>query len=149
MADDLASRTEGLPIPRSYEPAGADAKLIRSEGDMNSLLVATHVWDSVAGAWVKAKQATLEVGDLTVTMGDLEKLAAGWYWLSTKIEFDSNTPKRIKYVGLHTTMGVATSDAGWRLIHIDYDSTSTRVTGVWKQIDAWDDRDSPATAWPT
>lgn len=148
MADDDGSRREGLAIPRSYEPTGGDAKLIRSEGDMNSLLVASHVWDAVAGAWVKMKQPTLAVGDLTVTMGDLEKLASGQYWLSTKIEFDTNTPKRIKYVGLHTTMGVATSDAEWRLIHIDYDGTSTRILGVWKQIDAWDDRDSPATNWP-
>jgi hypothetical protein len=88
------------------------------------------------------------LGDLTLTMGDLEKLAAGQYWLATKIEYDSNDPKRIKYVGLHTTMNVATSDSGWRLIHIDYDGTSTRITGVWKQTDAWDDRDAPAVAWP-
>jgi len=87
-------------------------------------------------------------GDLTFSMGDVEKLLASWYWLSTRIEYDSNTPKRIKYIGFHTTMNKATSDSDWRLIHIDYDGTSTRITGVWKQIDAWDDRDSPATAWP-
>ena len=56
------------------------------------------------------KQPTLQVGDLTVTMGDVEKLLAGDYWhddISTYV--DGN----LIYRALNTTHKAATSATTW------------------------------------
>lgn len=73
MADEEAGRREGLPVPRALEPVSEEAKMVRVEADMGSLLVGAHVWDASAGAWVKMQQPFLEVsGTITAHVDEIE-----------------------------------------------------------------------------
>ena len=107
MADESANRREGLPIPRALEPVAEEAKMIRVEGDMGGVLVSNHVWDTDSGAWVKMQQPIVEVdGDLTVTMGDVDKLLAKTYWQDKRFDWTSGN---LDYMGVSTTHKASTS----------------------------------------
>lgn len=144
MADESANRTEGPPILRGYEPVAGDAKLLRTEADMGSLLVGAHVWDTDSGAWVKMQQPIVTVdGDLTVTMGDVEKLLAEHYWLDKRFDWTSGD---LDYLGCSTTHKASTSTGNlWWIMKFSWSSGNpTRVEGPLNGN--WDTRASLAWA---
>lgn len=140
MADDVANRRQGLPIPRGYEPSAGEAKMIRVESDMGSLLVGNHVWDTDSGAWVKMRQPVVDVaGDLTVTMGDVESLLAEQYWKDKRFDWTSGD---LDYMGLSTTHKASTSagDLWWIFKFTWSGGNPTRIEGPLNGN--WDDRAS-------
>lgn len=103
--------------------------------------VALFVWNPLASpnpAWERMKQPTLELaGDLTVSMGDVEKLLAGNYWHDARYEYSSGN---LIYKGLSTTHKAATNTGNlwWIWKHTWVSGELTRTEGPLN--DDWDDR---------
>ena len=74
--------------------------------------VALYVWNAATVAWERMVQPTIEIsGDLTVTMGDVERLLGDQYYARMKIyAYDSGRPK---YICKNTDIDAAESDADW------------------------------------
>lgn len=125
-------------------PLDAQGRLLYGyDSDENVNKVALFVWNTATLAWERMKQPTLEVGDLTVSMGDLEKLLGGHYWKDQRFAY---TAGDLIYKGLSTTHKAAT-DAGdlwwvWKYTWVSGDLT--RIEGP---INCnWDDRATEAWA---
>lgn len=143
MADENGARNQGLPIPRGYEEDSGDAKLIRIDPDMGGLLVANHVYNTGTGAWEKMQQPIITVdGDLTVTMGDVEKLLAEYYWLDKRFDWTSGD---LDYLGFSTTHKASTSTGNlWYIMKFTWSSGNpTRIEGP--LVGNWDGR--AALSW--
>lgn len=57
-------------------------------------------------------------GDLTISMGDVEKLLAGVYWLNTKLEYDGSD--NCIYKGQNDNLGAADGDTDWYITKFDW-----------------------------
>ena len=97
------------------------------------LKVALLVWNPLASPnpdWERMKQPNIEhSGDLTVTMGDVEKLLASNYWKDKQYEYDESG--NCIYKGFHTTVNAGADTAGryiWKYTY-DVNGYSTRVQG--------------------
>ena len=110
----------------------------------DSKAVYNRVWNPTTLAWERMKQPILELaGDLTVTLGDVEKLLAGHYWKDQRFSYTSGD---LIYKGLSTTHKAAT-DAGDLWWAWKYTWTSGELTRVEGPINCnWDDVDSEAWA---
>lgn len=78
-------------------------------------------------------------GDLTVSMGDVEKLLAGHYWKDQRFAYSSG---KLQYRGLSTTHKASTSSGNlWWIWKYTYSGNDcTRIEGPLN--DDWDDRAS-------
>ena len=106
----------------------------RLDSTSKTLRINNWVWNAVSLAWERMKQPTLAVGDLTVTMGDIEALLADNYWKRILID---NTTGDIDYIGKHTVLATATSTATWHVWRYqDYSGSLSRdiqgpLVGSW------------------
>jgi hypothetical protein len=109
-----------------------------------TLRINNWVWDpdlTPDPDWVRMKQPILEFsGDLTVTMGDVEKLLAGVYFPETRYDYDADD--NCIYKGEHTTLNVSEDDTEWRITKYDYTSGNNvhkrkRVTSWTLKADGW------------
>ncbi len=91
----------------------------------------THnfVWNTDGMDWEAMEQPTVEYGgDLTVTMGDVERLLAENYWLNFK--YDYNATGDCIYKGMNTSLSATNGYADWYIVKFDYtsgDCTQKRV----------------------
>lgn len=76
-------------------------------------------------------------GDLTVSMGDVEKGVTGTYWGDKRMEY---TGINLTYEGFHITNKVATSDAGWHVWKYTWDGNGLCTRKQGPVVGAWDDR---------
>ena len=72
--------------------------------------VRLYVYNPSTLDWERMKQPILQTGDLTVTMGDVEKLLSGHYWKDQRLTYSSGD---LVYKALHTTINTATSATTW------------------------------------
>jgi len=91
---------------------------LKVDADTHTLHILNWVYNPSTLAWERMKQPVLELtGDLTVTMGDVERLLAGQYWKDHRIERDGNNLPL--YIGVHTTHKASVDDAddpGWWIV---------------------------------
>lgn len=113
-------------------------KNVKVDGPTQSIRINNWVWNTISMEWERMKQPTVEIGsaDLTVTMGDVEKLLAQNYWKEKRIEYNAGDPI---YIGYHTTLGVATSDSNWYVFKLTW-SSGDMVRQQGPQVTSWDDR---------
>ena len=105
--------------------------------DEDVFKVALLVYNPATLDWERMKQPTLELtGDLTVTMGDVEKLLAGAYWLRTKYDYDADG--NCIYKGLNTDLSAADGDTDWYIVKYEY--TSGNCTQKRVRVTSWTDR---------
>ena len=111
--------------------------------DIDSKAAYNRVWNPTTLAWERMKQPSIDVADLTVTTGDIEKLLAGHYWKDQRFEFSSGD---LIYKGLSTTHKASTSTGNlWWIWKYTWSSGElTRKEGPLN--DDWDDRASLAWA---
>ena len=89
----------------NVKPVGGD---VEAEG----LTVLNKVYNFSALAWERMKQPVIELtGDLTVSMGDVERLLANQYYKRMKPY--SYASGRIKYICRNTDFGAGETDADW------------------------------------
>ena len=73
--------------------------------------VGGYVWDTTLLEWVRMKQPTLEIGDLTVSFSDVEALLADNYWKRMKpYTYASERPK---YICRNTDIDANETDTDW------------------------------------
>ncbi|MBE9592714.1 MAG: hypothetical protein IMF19_04470 [Proteobacteria bacterium] len=100
-----------------------------------------YVWNVDTLAWERMEQPMLELsGDITVTMGDVERLLAEYYWLKFKYDYDGNG--NCIYKGKNVSLSAADGDTDWYITRYDYtdnDCTEKRV-----RITSWTNR---AAGW--
>ena len=97
-----------------------NVRTVAGDSDTESLSVNLRVWNPTTLAWERMKQPSIDVDDLTVTMGDTEKLLAGEYFKRRKLYKDSNG--NIEYICRNTDIDAALTDTGWRCFKVVYDS---------------------------
>ena len=76
-----------------------------------SFQVGTYVWDTDTLAWVRNQQPMVSIGDLTVTMGDVEALQANTYWKRSKPYIHASG--RLKYYCKNTDIDANETDTDW------------------------------------
>lgn len=105
-------------------------------GDVPAIIVSPLVYNPSTLQYEWMKQPTVEVGDLTVSMSDVETLLADAYWKQKRYDYTSGN---LDYAGHHTSVTAATSDAEWRVYKYTWSGTNiTRIQGP--ITGAWDDR---------
>ena len=121
------------PDTKEIKPLSLDDGLSATMEGLNVLL---HVWNSGTMDWEKFTGLAISGDDLTITMGDVEKLLADNYWHDTRYDFTGNNPI---YIGKHTTHDVATSDTGWFIWKFSWSGNNpTRKEGP--LVGSWDGR---------
>jgi len=137
----MADQFRRLPNSEDYELIGSKLPAGYDE-DEEVMKVALLVWNASTFIWERMKQPTLEVGDLTVSLSDVEKLLAGHYWKDQRFDYTSGN---LDYKGLSITHKAAT-DAGdlWYVWKFTWASGNlTRIEGPincnWDDItgEAW------------
>lgn len=79
---------------------------------LDTRAIYNRVWNPTTLAWERMKQPILEfAGDLTVTLGDVERLLANQYYKRMKTY--SHASGRIKYICRNTTIDAAETDTDW------------------------------------
>lgn len=75
--------------------------------------VAQYVWNTSTLAWDRMRQPTIELtaGDLTVTLGDVERLLSNQYFKRTKMYAHSSG--RVKYLCKNTDIDAGETDTDW------------------------------------
>jgi len=112
------------------------------DSDKKTVRVGLYVWDSDGLTWVKMVQPSISVDadDLTVTMGDVEKLLANNYWKDARFDYTSGD---LDYKGLNTTHKAATSATSWYVWKFTYSGGElVRMEGP--LTGSWDNRASLA-----
>ena len=94
--------------------------------------------DTLAHEWMT--QPVVNIGDLTVTMGDVEALLANAYWEDTLFDFTSGN---LDYKGQHTVHKTAEGAATWWIWKYTWTSGNpTRIEGP--LVGSWTNRSSLA-----
>lgn len=103
-----------------------------------SMRVNLWVWDTGTTAWVRMVQPSMNVDadDLTITMGDVEKLLSRNYWKDKRLEYSAGD---LIYKGFNTSHGAATDAATWYIWKHTWSAGDlTRIEGP--LIGTWDGR---------
>lgn len=104
--------------------------------------VANYVYHVGDTEWQKGQQSLLDVtGDLTVTMGDVEKLLAKDYWKNVQYDYDGSG--NMIYLGRNINLTAANDDTDWYIIKYGWDGngdliqTRTRTTSWTNRTIGW------------
>ena len=107
------------------------------EAETRTLRINNWVWDTGSVAWIRMKQPSIEYsGDLTVTMGDVERLLANAYWLNTKYDYDADS--QLIYKGCNDALNAADGDIDWWISRFDW--TSGNITQARVRKTSWTNR---------
>jgi len=100
---------------RGNDPDTKAPVIAAIDAETKTLRVNNWVWDPLASpnpTWVRGRQATVELqGDLTVAMGDVERLLANQYY--KRMKSYSYASGRIKYVCQNTDIDANETDTDW------------------------------------
>lgn len=110
--------------------------VIYGDKETKSQNVNLRIWDDTGTlSWVRLSKSMMgiEVGDLTVTMGDVEALLADRYWLDERIEYDGDGNPI--YIGKNITLGVSEDSTTWYITR--YDWTSGNCTRIRRRVTSW------------
>jgi len=109
----------------------------RGNTDEGAPYVIPLMWNPTTLAFELPKQPAIEfTGDLTVTMGDVERLLADNYWKDKRLDWTSGD---LDYMGVNVTAGAATNAATWYVFKYTWASGNcTRIQGP--VVGSWDGR---------
>jgi len=97
---------------RGNDPDTKAPVIAAIDATSKTLRINNWVWDIGTTAWVRMKQPILELaGDLTVTMGDVERILNDQYYKRMKIYAYGSG--RAKYICKNTDMEAAEGDTDW------------------------------------
>jgi hypothetical protein len=112
-----------------------------AEGDSAILQVMSYVWDPDTLQPVKMEQPTinLDADDLTVTMGDVEKLLANNYWKDKR--FENNSAGNPIYIGLNITHKELITATTWYILKFTWDASGRNLERIeGPLVGAWSNR---------
>ena len=100
---------------RGNDPDTKAPVIVAVDAETQTLRTNNWVWDPLASpnpTWIRDVGARVTVeGDLTVTMGDVERLLGDQYYARMKIY--SHSSGNVKYVCKNTNIDAAESDTDW------------------------------------
>ena len=129
---------EGLIDPQSEHKSGL---FVDENG---TLRVSLWVWDPGTLQPVRMTQPVIEIGDLTVSMSDVEALLADNYFKDNRFDYDGDN--LLIYMGKNTTHKASESSATWFIWKLAWSSGNlTRKEGP--LVGAWSNRAS--LSWGT
>lgn len=100
-----------------------------------------YIWNADTLAWERMQQPIVTVdGDLIVSMGDVERLLADYYWLRIKYEYDGSD--NCIYKGCNVSLTAADGDTDWYITRFDW--TGDNCTEQRVRITSWTAR---AAGW--
>ncbi len=114
MADEVLDRDENAAfVSGGVGYTNEEIIRLRLIESIKALKTALYVYDTGTTSWVAMQQPTLNIenADLTVTMGDVEKLLAKQYYLRMKPY--THASGRVKYVCRNTDIDAAETDTDW------------------------------------
>ena len=128
---------------RGSDPDTKAPTIVAVEEVSQTLRINNWVWNTGSVAWERMKQPSLElIGDLTVTMGDVEKLLATDYWKDQRFEYSAGD---LIYKGFNTTHKALVSATTWYIWKYTWVSSDcTRIEGP--LVGAWDNNSGLAWA---
>jgi len=133
---EIQQHTDKYTLFGAIDPTTGEIKPVSMADLPGGIAVVQYVWDTTLMQWVKMQQPVLEADDLTVTMGDVEKLLADNYWHDTRYEFAGNNPL---YIGKNTTHDESTAAATWFIWKYSFSGNNpTRKEGP--LVGSWDGR---------
>lgn len=128
---------------RGNDPDTRAPTIAAIESASKTLRINNWVWNTVSVAWERMKQPSLELaGDLTVTMGDVERLLADNYWKDQRFEYSGAD---LIYKGFNTTHKASVSATTWYIWKFTWvGADCTRIEGP--LVGAWDNNSGLAWA---
>ena len=120
---------------RGNDPDSKAATVVAVEETSQTLRINNWVWNTDSLAWERMKQPTIELstGDLTVTMGDVERLLADGYWKDQRLEYSGGD---LVYKGFNTTHKAAVGATTWYIWKYTWvGNDCTRIEGP--LVGAW------------
>lgn len=109
---------KGTPI-KGNDPDSKAVVIAAVEEGTQTLRINNWIWNTVSLAWERMKQPSIEYsGDLTVTMGDVERLLAENYWVN--IKFDWDVDGNCTYKGMNTDLSANDGDVDWHIVKFDW-----------------------------
>jgi len=126
-----------------WESETEEVRMARCDANTLAVKVLNYIWDTETLEAKLMEQPTINLGqaDLHVTMGDMEKIGAGTYWLDFRYEYDVDG--NCIYQGKHTELSASVDSTAWRIIRYDYDINSN-CTQKRIQVTSWTNR---AAGW--
>ena len=107
-------------------------------GTVDALVVASVVYNPATLKWEWAQRPEIDIDNLNVSMGDVEKLLASSYWKIKKFDYTSGD---MDYAGFNTDISAADGDTDWYLWKYTWvGGNCTEIKGP--VIDSWTNRGS-------
>lgn len=103
-------------------------------GSVNALAVVPIYYNAETLKFEWAQRPSIQIDDLTVSMGDVEKLLALSYWKAKQYDWTSGD---LDYMAFNTAIGAADGDATWYVFKFEWSPGGDisrilgPVTGAW------------------
>jgi len=94
-----------------YTDTDGIKKAVKIDKDTDTLHILNWVYNPTSLAWERMKQPSVDIGDLTVTQGDMEKLLSDHYYLCMQPFLYASD--RIKYICKNTDVEAIVADTDW------------------------------------
>lgn len=107
-------------------------------GSVHALAVVPIYYNPDTLTYEWAQKPTIEIDDLTVSMGDVEKLLSNSYWKLKKYDYTSGD---LDYAGFHPEIDAEDGDGGWFIWKYTWsDGNCVQIEGPVE--DSWTSRGS-------
>jgi len=118
--ESLRLDANGRNVLGVWERETEEVHMIRCDPTTLAIKILNYVWDPET---LEAKMMTqpainIDSDDLTLTMGDMEKLGAGTYWRDFRYKYDANG--NCTYQGKHTELNASEDSINWYITRYDY-----------------------------
>lgn len=135
-------------IPNSTKDSAAgDTRAVKSKecelaagGPLDAQIVAPLVYNPSSLKFEWMQRPSIDIGDLTVSMGDVEKLLSDSYWNLQKYDYTSGN---LDYAGKNTDLSALDADTDWYIWKYTWvGSNCTLIQGP--RVTSWTNR---ASGW--
>jgi len=109
-------------------------------GEVTALVVTPIHYNPLTGKHEWSTKPSIEIDDLNVSMGDVEKLLADNYWASKQYDYATG---KLDYVGCNTDVSAGDGDTDWYIWKYTWTGENlTKVQGP--RVTSWTNR---ASGW--
>lgn len=108
------------------DPTTGEPVQVAVDKDDGAVVIHNKVYDPTGMNWNNMQQPNLEFsGDLTVTMGDLEKIGTDFYFQRLKIYYDGSD--NAEYLCRNTDIDALETDTDWFCWKLVYDGNNNMI----------------------
>lgn len=120
MAEILELDANGRNVSGAIDDSTAEVIQLYSDGTSKTLRTNNWVWNTTSLAWERMKQPVIELtGDLTVSLGDVERGVTEQYYAREKYYYSSGMPI---YICKNTDVDANETDTDWLIWKLNWTS---------------------------